>query len=62
MASQILNITLTGRDAGKEQRVPMCGVPYHSPQVIAKLINEGLKVAICEQVSDPKSPGLVERG
>ena len=63
MASQILNITLTGRDAGKEQRVPMCGVPYHSASsYIAKLINEGLKVAICEQVSDPsKSPGLVER-
>jgi DNA mismatch repair protein MutS len=62
-ASQILNITLTGRDAGKEQRVPMCGVPYHSASsYIAKLINEGLKVAICEQVSDPsKSPGLVER-
>jgi len=62
-ASKILNITLTGRDAGQEERVPMCGVPYHSASgYIAKLINEGMKVAICEQVSDPaKSPGLVER-
>ena len=62
-ASQILNITLTGRDAGVEERVPMCGIPYHSADgYIAKLIHEGLKVAICEQVSDPaKSPGLVER-
>lgn len=62
-ASKILNITLTGRDAGQEERVPMCGVPYHSASgYISKLINEGLKVAICEQVSDPaKSTGLVER-
>lgn len=62
-ASQILQITLTGRDAGKGQRVPMCGVPYHSADTyISKLINTGLKVAICEQVSDPSdSPGLVER-
>lgn len=62
-ASKILNITLTGRDAGQEERVPMCGVPYHAANsYISKLINEGLKVAICEQVSDPaKSPGLVER-
>lgn len=62
-ASQILNITLTGRDAGAQERVPMCGIPYHSASgYIARLINEGLKVAVCEQVSDPaKSPGLVER-
>lgn len=62
-ASKILQITLTGRDAGQEERVPMCGIPYHSADTyIAKLINEGLKVAICEQVSNPAdSPGLVQR-
>ena len=62
-ASQILNITLTGREAGQEQRVPMCGIPYHAAAgYVSKLINEGLKVAICEQVSDPaQSNGLVDR-
>ncbi|MBX5475902.1 MAG: DNA mismatch repair protein MutS [Clostridia bacterium] len=58
-----LDITLTGRDAGAEGRVPMCGVPYHSvEQYLSRLVARGYKVAICEQVEDPKSAkGLVER-
>jgi len=62
-ASQILEITLTGKDCGQEERAPMCGVPYHSAQnYIAKLIKNGKKVAICEQVEDPKaSKGIVKR-
>ena len=48
-ASEILDITLTGRDCGLEERAPMCGVPFHSAQnYIAKLIKNGKKVAICE--------------
>ena len=55
VASEILEITLTGKDCGMEERAPMCGVPYHSAQgYIAKLIKNGKKVAICEQVEDPK--------
>ncbi|HEX7056404.1 MAG TPA: DNA mismatch repair protein MutS [Bacilli bacterium] len=63
LASRELEITLTGRDAGVEERVPMCGVPYHSvDNYIAKLIEKGYKVAICEQVEDPKSAkGVVRR-
>ncbi len=62
-ASQILDITLTGKDCGQEERAPMCGVPYHSAQnYIAKLIKSGKKVAICEQVEDPKqAKGIVKR-
>jgi len=62
-ASKILQITLTSRDVGKGKKVPMCGVPFHSADnYIAKLIEHGLKVAICEQVSDPaESRGLVQR-
>ena len=62
-ASQILEITLTGKDCGQDERAPMCGVPYHSAQsYIAKLIKNGKKVAICEQVEDPKaSKGIVKR-
>ncbi|MBU0702032.1 DNA mismatch repair protein MutS, partial [bacterium] len=63
VASQILNITLTAREAGKDKRVPMCGLPYHAAEsYIAKLIKAGKKVAICEQVEDPKTAkGLVKR-
>lgn len=63
LASRELEITLTGRDAGGEERVPMCGVPYHaSEQYISKLISKGYKVAICEQVEDPsKAKGVVRR-
>ncbi|MBW5448200.1 DNA mismatch repair protein MutS [Cohnella sp. CFH 77786] len=62
-ASRELEITLTGRGAGQEERVPMCGVPYHSAEgYIARLIEKGYKVAICEQVEDPKSAkGVVRR-
>lgn len=62
-ASEILDITLTGRDAGQSERVPMCGIPYHAFQAyIRTLLDHNLKVAICEQVGDPKaSKGLVER-
>jgi len=62
-ASKELEITLTGRDCGQEERAPMCGVPFHSANTyIAKLIEKGYKVAICEQVEDPsKSVGIVKR-
>lgn len=62
-ASEILEITLTGKDCGQKERAPMCGVPYHSAQnYIAKLIKSGHKVAICEQTEDPKAAkGIVKR-
>jgi len=62
-ASSVLELTLTGRDAGQEERVPMCGVPYHSCQgYIARLVNKGYKVAICEQVENPADAvGIVKR-
>ena len=63
IASRELEITLTGRDCGLEERAPMCGVPYHAAEnYIAKLIEKGYKVAICEQTQDPEeAKGLVER-
>ena len=63
LASKLLQITLTGRDAGADQRIPMCGVPYHSAdRYIADLVRQGHKVAICEQVEDPKeAKGVVRR-
>ena len=63
IASRELEITLTGRDCGLEERAPMCGVPYHAAEnYIAKLIEKGYKVAICEQTQDPEeTKGLVER-
>ena len=55
IASRELEITLTGKDCGQEERAPMCGVPYHAANMyIAKLIEKGYKVAICEQLEDPK--------
>ena len=62
-ASQELEITLTSRDGGTEERIPMCGVPYHSAaQYIEKLIDRGYKVAICEQLEDPRTAkGVVKR-
>lgn len=62
-ASRELEITLTGRDCGQEERAPMCGVPHHAAETyIAKLISKGYKVAICEQLTDPKTTkGMVER-
>ncbi len=61
--SKMLDLTLTGRDCGLEERAPMCGIPYHAADTyIAKLVALGEKVAICDQISDPKaSKGLVER-
>ena len=62
--SRDLELTLTGRNAGLEERVPMCGVPHHAANVyIEKLVDKGYKVGICEQLEDPKdAKGLVERG
>ncbi|PFA67779.1 DNA mismatch repair protein MutS [Bacillus sp. AFS015802] len=62
-ASQELEITLTSRDGGGKERIPMCGVPYHSaPNYIEQLIDKGFKVAICEQTEDPKqAKGVVRR-
>ena len=52
--SQLLDLTLTGRDCGLEERAPMCGIPYHAADTyIAKLVGLGKKVAICEQLTEP---------
>ena len=61
LASKELELTLTGRDCGQEERAPMCGVPYHSCEgYIARLIKKGYKVAICEQMEDPRLAKGVE--
>ncbi len=61
-ASKILGITLTARQKGTENEIPMCGVPHHSAsKYIAQLIQLGKRVALCEQVSDPNLPGIVQR-
>jgi len=62
-ASKELNITLTGRAGGLEDKIPMCGVPYHAVEgYIAKLVGKGYRIAICEQVEDPKlAKGIVRR-
>jgi DNA mismatch repair protein MutS len=62
-AAKELDLVLTGRDCGQEERAPMCGVPFHSADgYIAKLVARGYKVAICEQVEDPKAAkGIVKR-
>ncbi len=64
LASRELELTLTGKNAGLEERVPMCGVPFHSVKpYIEKLVNKGYKVAICDQLEDPKNTkGMVKRG
>lgn len=55
-ASKALEITLTARNCGLEEKAPLCGVPYHSAEnYLAKLIEKGYKVAVCEQVEDPKT-------
>ncbi len=63
IASKELELVLTGRDCGQEERAPMCGVPFHSADsYIAKLVSRGYKVAICEQVEDPATAkGIVKR-
>jgi len=62
-ASKLLELTLTGRDCGLDERAPMCGVPYHAADVyIKKLIDLGCKVAVCEQLTDPaETKGIVVR-
>ncbi|MFC0214729.1 DNA mismatch repair protein MutS [Paenibacillus chartarius] len=62
-ASRELEITLTGRDGGTDTRIPMCGVPHHSAEnYIARLVEKGYKVAVCEQVEDPtEAKGVVRR-
>ena len=61
--SRELELTLTGKDCGQEERAPMCGIPYHAAEnYISKLISKGYKVAICEQLEDPKlAKGIVKR-
>ena len=61
--SRELELTLTGKDCGQEQRAPMCGIPYHAADnYISKLVSNGHKVAICEQLEDPKyAKGIVKR-
>ena len=63
IASRELELTLTGRDCGQEERAPMCGVPFHAAEVyISRLIAKGYKVAICEQLEDPRqTKGIVKR-
>ena len=62
-ASRELEITLTGKNCGQEEKAPMCGVPYHAVEgYLNKLVSKGYKVAICEQVEDPKqAKGIVKR-
>ncbi|MFO7887952.1 MAG: DNA mismatch repair protein MutS [Eubacteriales bacterium] len=61
-ASKALDITLTARDCGQEEKAPMCGVPHHSSKdYIAKLVEQGYKVAICEQVEEPGKNKIVKR-
>ena len=61
-ASEVLELTLTGRDCGLSERAPMCGVPYHAANAyIAKLVAAGYKVAVCEQLTEPDGRNPVER-
>ena len=63
VASRALELTLTGRDCGEAERAPMCGVPFHSVDTyIGRLIEQGFKIAICEQMEDPsQAKGIVKR-
>ena len=61
-ASRVLDLTLTGRNCGVEDKAPMCGVPYHAAETyISRLLNEGYKVAICEQLTEPTKGKIVVR-
>jgi len=61
-ASKILDIVLTARNRGTENETPMCGVPYHAvDNYLAKLVKSGKRVAVCDQMSDPDLPGIVDR-
>ena len=64
VTSRELELTLTGKDCGLEERAPMCGVPHHAAEIyVSRLISKGYKVAICEQLEDPKNAkGIVKRG
>ena len=64
VASKELEITLTGKSCGQEERAPMCGIPFHAADMyISKLVSLGEKVAICEQLEGPKfAKGIVKRG
>ncbi|MGM9879188.1 MAG: DNA mismatch repair protein MutS [Bacilli bacterium] len=63
VASRLLELTLTGRNCGLDERVPMCGVPFHAYEgYLEKLTAKGYKVAICEQLTPPDKKGVVERG
>ena len=63
VVSKELELTLTGKDCGQEERAPMCGVPFHAAETyINRLVSNGHKVAICEQMEDPKqAKGIVKR-
>ena len=63
LASRVLELTLTGKQAGLDERVPMCGIPHHAyVSYVDTLIDKGYKVAICEQLEDPKeTKGMVKR-
>lgn len=63
LASRLLELTLTGKNCGQEERAPMCGVPFHAAEIyIGRLVDLGYKVAVCEQVEDPAlAKGLVRR-
>ena len=62
IASKVLELTLTGRDCGLEERAPMCGIPHHAAETyVAKLLEAGFKVGICEQLSEPKKGEIVKR-
>ena len=63
VVAHALELTLTGKSAGLEEKVPMCGIPHHAAEIyIDKLIKKGFKVAICEQLEDPKNAkGIVKR-
>ena len=63
-ASRELELTLTGKDCGQAERAPMCGIPHHAAEIyVSRLIAKGYKVAICEQLEDPKeTKGIVKRG
>lgn len=64
LTSRELELTLTGRNAGLDERVPMCGVPHHAVDIyVEKMVEKGYKIGICEQLEDPKeAKGIVERG
>lgn len=62
IASKALDIALTGRNCGREEKAPMCGVPYHAMETyVAKLLEKGYKVAVCDQMTEPKPGQIVDR-